>query len=283
MPQLQLELQLDPVSSRLRGVTPDPSSYTSFTPPRRSGTCAIGAAVQAAEAEWLADGNHPRFILRLQDQLLQQTAEIQRLQCLVTQSREVAIERDSLHRENRDQRQRLQRANEIIEDLHRHLDSYRLKVIDLKAQLSSASSQQDWVTQAERFRSQLTTTESELAFLKRQYSDSQARNRELEQHHRIGLETRARASYLETEVNRLSTTVSHQAQELREARSVITYLKEELKRKEVLEFYSPETSPVPTKHNKSVETPSKKPAAPDSHTRAVNTLTCPRSHKEIRA
>ncbi|KAL8445757.1 hypothetical protein Emed_005386 [Eimeria media] len=142
-----------PNSSLHREQTPEPRPFTPYADPRRRGISALGAAGQAAEAEWLADGNHPRFIRRLQDQLHQQAAEIQRLQGLVNQSRELAIERDNLHRENRDQRQRLQGADEIIEDLHRQLESYRLKVVNLEAQQSSASSQQEWMTQAERFRS----------------------------------------------------------------------------------------------------------------------------------
>ncbi|KAL8452416.1 hypothetical protein Emag_002384 [Eimeria magna] len=198
-----------------------------------------------------ADAAH-QVPAQLQDQCHSLQLENERLLRLLNQCRGVGIERDNLESRNWGLEHRLAQAKEHWESQEKRIEELNTKLLTQEEQLKTLKPLQRQAGQVQRYKSLLAAKESELALAQRQIEEDKLAITELERLHRLNLSNRAKVAHLEAELS--------------EAKTVMAVLKDELKRREDTEFFTPTTSPKSTNKTRSSKTPVKAPNSLASHT-----------------
>ncbi|KAL8439240.1 hypothetical protein Emag_007905 [Eimeria magna] len=148
---------------------------------------------------------------------------------------------------------RLQDQNHRLQLETERLDCLLNQCHNLGVERDNLESRKIVTYNAQRYKTLLAAKETELALAQQQIEEDKITISELERLHRLDLAIRAKVAHLETELN--------------EAKTVIAVLKDELKRREDLEFFTPSTSPKSLNKAKSRKTPVKAPNSPAPHSK----------------
>ncbi|KAL8449118.1 hypothetical protein Emed_003269 [Eimeria media] len=172
------------------------------------------------------ESNYRRLVRSLQDQILDLLVEKERLQEEVCQHHRIATERDRLETDNRSLKRRLEYWEKLYKKQQERIDELNDKILEQEAKLEILPSLQREAVQTELLRTQLSITETELAFTQEQLEDQKTRT---QRYLRQGLENSLKVDRLELELSK--------------AKKEIAELQAELERHENVEFHTPVESP----------------------------------------
>ncbi|KAL8442642.1 hypothetical protein Emed_007224 [Eimeria media] len=207
--------------------------------------------VELSEGECRREGTADQIVARLQDQCNRYFQENQRLHQLLDQGQQIIIERDNLEAANRDIRRRLDLAKQQRDNLQSKIEELNNKIIQQEAHLHELKALRREASQTERYKRLLAAKESELSVAQEKLAEARAELEELQRLHIQGLHTRARVTYLEGE--------------LKEARTVIALIQDELRRREDADFMTPDSSPRESETPTTASPPSRRKPHSASH------------------